>query len=100
MFCGARGVLSLGLSNDSNPEHADEIHAAQWLAVAETRYSGLGVRTPYADGDGWIALEFDGDGWPWDPTRPLAGQYEEWEASQRRAIAGEAAARHAERDRG
>ena len=87
--------IHLGPANDSNPQHADEIHAADWVARCDSYQE---PRYPYGDDDGWISLDFDGDGWPWDPTRPLAGQYEEWEASQRRAIAGETAARHGERD--
>lgn len=69
--CGAR--LSLGPSNDEIPT-CEQI--ARWIGGGEHdvlfRYLD-----PYTDGKRteWI----DGqDGWPWDPTRPVAGQYEEW----------------------
>lgn len=48
--------------------------------------------TPSSRGHaGWLAREImthndreyrDADAWPWDPSRPVAGQYEEWLAKR------------------
>lgn len=103
-YCGRCGATpSLGPSNDEPPEVQIEIRAAEIAAWAA--YDGLTVSIEAPDAidgwlgrftsdptqaesecAGWLAAEMSVlnmgsvgpiDSWPWDPTRPVAGQYEE-----------------------
>lgn len=80
---------------------ADDLPVIQETGWSEHEIDGWGAHCsrgdlvgPLADlirpefDAGWLACEMtmheiheerDAHAWPWDPTRPLAGQYEEWE---------------------
>lgn len=95
--CSAR--LPLGPANDNDPNVQIEIRAARlhlsWTdrpTITDLEYDGwkaknddsITLDSPDALA-GWLSHEMsysdtDGDvgGWPWDPSRPVAGQYEEW----------------------
>jgi len=98
-------MFSIGPSNDTPPEVQVEIRAAE-LLLRRKAIQKFGLRAfcafedrlgwdAHADGDvistheasGWLAREIythddretrDADGWPWDPSQPVAGQYEEY----------------------
>ncbi|HEU4727733.1 MAG TPA: hypothetical protein VFT22_07585 [Kofleriaceae bacterium] len=98
---GCGDYISLGPSNDKPEAVRIEIRAAElaigWKEnpgiigplIANTR-EGWGWEDHEKESDddvanhaGWLAREItmydrDRDAWPWDPTRPVAGQYEEW----------------------
>lgn len=96
--CGA--TLSLGASNDGSETVQIEIRAAELRSLSEAKIAerwGWEDHSDGADGDasdmqsgyvsGYLAAEMathddretrDAMAWPWDPTRPIAGQYEKW----------------------
>lgn len=107
--CDDCGLLRpLGPSNDDSDAVRVEIRAAEIAAcdgarMSEVEARGYGVH-PFSDEHpgfnmegawsppwlaGWMAseidsrdlfdVEYDAHSWPWNPTRPVAGQYEEWE---------------------
>jgi hypothetical protein len=96
--CGAVGVRSLGPSVDDHVP-PDEMGAAKWAAVYMTPYqrdARLAGRLP-PDLDvydceselGFVWVLHDPPGvWPWDPSRPVAGQYEEFLRAQEAERAG------------
>lgn len=79
---GVRGTLGLGtLTGDAR--HLDIKGGPQWTKGGIESYLA-----------GWLAREmspiaFLGDhdvaAWPWDPTRSIAGQFEEWQEQLRQA---------------
>jgi len=92
--CGVR--LPLGPSNDDSPAVQVEMRAAEIAQVegdAMSQAEAIGYAEHPCDGvisdehaAGWLSSEIDThfehdhrdiEAWPWDPTRPLAGQYEE-----------------------
>lgn len=100
--CGSR--FSLGESNDVPAEVQIEMRAAEldYSRRAERAMETFGYvahrdhLTPSIDIEraGWLAREMathndretrDATAWPWDPSRPVAGQYEAWEYERHRA---------------
>lgn len=99
--CNAQ--FSLGPSNDDSDAVRVEMRAAElatggaMMPCESTGYvdhpnsTSGSVETNAGRQSGWLASEIethferdrrDRDAWPWDPTRPVAGQYEEWLAAQ------------------
>lgn len=95
----------LGPSNDAPETVQVEIRAAKIVldphgaSPAELNgvfvHSAMANHAPYSTASlvGWLARELethdyrdtrDADAWPWDPSRPVAGQYESWLASRDR----------------
>lgn len=97
VVCGA--LLSLGEADDASLSVQLEIDAAahmQDLAESVTPRLTMAEAAGFARREddqfatlrgwqvGWLVSEYvDGEftGWPWDPTRPVAGQYEEYVAA-------------------
>ena len=92
--CGALGVRSLSQALSLDLRILREIDAARLIANhhadGEARLSNaesygyhLDELSPFSDFAAWHigylvrrAVDDDGTGWPWDPTRPVAGQFE------------------------
>lgn len=76
-------TLSLGPSNDDPEAVQVEMSEAEHLADIAVACDGDDIcdvwgddeTTTYASGN---LCAFNATLWPWDPTRPIAGQYEEW----------------------
>lgn len=112
LFCLACGVrLDMGPSNDEPAEVQVEMRAAEIAAVRllsrdeadgwKSYPDGAVVSTGSGWGVGWLARELathdhretrNADAWPWDVTRPVAGQYEEWRDGAEPTLAGLTAA--------
>lgn len=80
--CGAQ--LSLGPSSDDDPAVQVEMRAAEKIAsIAEDLGGESDIwgddRATTFSGGPWHD-KFNESLWPWDPTRPLAGQYEAYVA--------------------
>lgn len=95
-------MKTLGPANDSDPNVQIEIRAAAELFITDAEWYGwLARKNGHEEGilefgsdwqAGWLAGEmamfeiamfehYERDAWPWDPSRPVAGQYEEWRAA-------------------
>lgn len=104
VVCGAVGVRSLGEANNDDVRVQPEYWAAMLIAriaagdlpqMTNAEKDGFLRRedSPFVAlrswDAGWIAAEHliageaGDDGWPWDASRPVSGQGEQWLAEQR-----------------